>query len=122
METRVHQAISLKTDHLTDHGWREVGFEDTKARIPGAEPEVRASPSPGQRELQTSAQVLTWAPETQRTSGEQFTARHIVMEHLGSFASAWMATVAATAITAITANSTSFFMLPPSGRSAPAAQ
>jgi hypothetical protein len=68
--------------------------------------------------LQTSAQVLTWAPETQSSVGEQFTARHIVMEHLGSFASAWMATVAAMAITAISANSTSFLILPPSGRSA----
>jgi len=80
--------------------------------------DIRAFQKSRQRELQTSAQVLTWAPETQSSVGEQFTARHIVMEHLGSLASAWMATVAAIAITAISANNTSLFMHPPFGLSA----
>ena len=24
MKTQAHQAISLKTDHLTDHGWKDI--------------------------------------------------------------------------------------------------
>lgn len=70
-------------------------------------------PGPGscrQFPLQTCAQVLTWAPEAQRMSGEQFTLRHMVMEHFGSFACAPMATPAAAAITAINATSVNFFI------------
>ena len=35
--------------------------------------------------LQTSAQFLTFEPETQRTSGEQPASRQSWPEHLGSF-------------------------------------